>query len=163
LLQSLLKNLSKNSFLKSFITLENKLLRRSIYMFCSKCGKEIKEDSKFCPNCGSNINNFSVQNEANKKADVIYPQPTEALVLDVIGILVLGFTIYFASESKNFADNYSLILGIFGTFIMICSFFLFNTHKKKTPLYGLGYFGYVCCCIVLILVICFICFVLSLL
>lgn len=29
-------------------------------MFCSNCGKEITDNSKFCPNCGSVVNQIEV-------------------------------------------------------------------------------------------------------
>lgn len=39
-------------------------------MFCKKCGKEIKEEDKFCPYCGQDIEKPVVENKtkANKKS-----------------------------------------------------------------------------------------------
>ena len=31
-------------------------------MYCKKCGKEIPDDSKFCPQCGANLNENTQQN-----------------------------------------------------------------------------------------------------
>ena len=35
-------------------------------MFCTNCGKEIKEGNNFCTNCGTKINNLEKEIETNK-------------------------------------------------------------------------------------------------
>jgi predicted nucleic acid-binding Zn ribbon protein len=35
-------------------------------MFCPSCGKEVKEDTKFCSNCGNKVSEVSAQAVSNK-------------------------------------------------------------------------------------------------
>lgn len=44
-------------------------------MFCSKCGKELSEDIKFCPNCGQQVGGTVTYSE--EKPQIIYVKPAE--------------------------------------------------------------------------------------
>lgn len=54
-------------------------------MFCSKCGKEISDDMKFCPNCG---NKTSVTSFATKKIQYLLIAILCALILLIIIVLI---------------------------------------------------------------------------
>ena len=36
------------------------IIDRGDFMFCSNCGKEIQENSKFCPICGTALKKFNI-------------------------------------------------------------------------------------------------------
>ena len=48
-------------------------------MFCRKCGKEIPDDSLFCPKCGANLSETAVQVQT---ASSPAPTSTPALAFD---------------------------------------------------------------------------------
>lgn len=35
-------------------------------MYCSKCGKEVKDSAAFCPNCGAKVNIGAVSENTDK-------------------------------------------------------------------------------------------------
>ena len=41
-------------------------------MFCKNCGKEISEDTRFCPVCGAEQNGTTVENNASTQEEIIY-------------------------------------------------------------------------------------------
>ena len=50
--------------------MQNKFIKGDVYMYCSKCGKELNNDAKFCDGCGEKIDNKDVKTEGNTKRDV---------------------------------------------------------------------------------------------
>ena len=83
-------------------------------MFCFKCGKEIKDNIKFCPYCGQKQINKSNNISMYNKTTVNKPQVTEkknknGLVLAVIGVcafimvafLAVGIYLVKLSDLKN--------------------------------------------------------------
>ncbi len=63
-------------------------------MFCSKCGTQLPEDVKFCPNCGTS----AVKEETAAKENVTYGDVIDD---DVIGLVGEKNTQYYV---KNFND-----------------------------------------------------------
>ena len=58
--------------------------------FCENCGKEVKQDSTFCAECGTPIKD-------NKNQDVEQPKEKKGtsiagFVFSIIGVLTCGFT-----------------------------------------------------------------------
>lgn len=41
-------------------------------MYCTKCGKELPDNSHFCPNCGNEVKNSSMESERNKVNSISY-------------------------------------------------------------------------------------------
>lgn len=81
-------------------------------MFCFKCGKEIKDNIKFCPYCGQKQINKSNNIPTDNKITVNKPQVTEkknGLIFAVIGVcafimvafLVVGIYLVKLSDLKN--------------------------------------------------------------
>lgn len=64
-------------------------------MFCEKCGKEISDDSKFCPGCGQLINIHNGRNRMSSE-DVKYITITSdkkkiiAIILCLLGFIGFG-------------------------------------------------------------------------
>ena len=46
-------------------------------MFCTNCGKEIADSSKFCIECGKPITNTESENSSNEKQEEIMPHTTQ--------------------------------------------------------------------------------------
>ena len=81
-------------------------------MFCFKCGKEIKDNIKFCPYCGQKQINKSNNIPTDNKITVNKPQVTEkknGLIFAVIGVcafimvafLVVGIYLVKLSDLKK--------------------------------------------------------------
>ena len=64
-------------------------------MYCPKCGKEIKETSKFCPYCGNEVQEKkeTFNRQVNSKQDVISGQ--QKLLIVSFGVIIVGVIIAF--------------------------------------------------------------------
>lgn len=112
--------------------------------FCSKCGAEIDEGAKFCPNCGeatgSNKTDGSAKNETGKGTEnefekiINTPDTTESFDRDDIaknkGMAVLSYIwilfiipLFAAKDSKfaRFHANQGLVLFIVDTCVAVCA------------------------------------------
>jgi len=67
-------------------------------MFCPECGKEVKENSRFCINCGHHIES-DIKEEATIKKEKYNPSPNTSKVMKQISYILfgLGFIIIVAS------------------------------------------------------------------
>ena len=97
-------------------------------MYCSKCGKEINDDSKFCPECGVTISNEIQQ--------PIIIQTTEQK--ETCGLCIAGFIVSFVSGLAG------LIISILG---------LKKCKKEKLGGKGLGYAGLTISIIKLVIIV----------
>lgn len=65
-------------------------------MFCQKCGKEVKEGTKFCENCGTavfgTVNQNSTINSVGSVANNAKPKPKKKRGL-IIGIAAIIFVV----------------------------------------------------------------------
>ena len=103
-------------------------------MFCSKCGKEINNDSKFCPECGVTISGEIQQ--------PVIIQTTESK--ETCGLCIAGFIVSFISGTIG------LILSILG---------LKKCKKEKLSGKGLGYAGLTISIIKLVIIAIYLLFV----
>jgi uncharacterized membrane protein HdeD (DUF308 family) len=67
-------------------------------MFCSKCGKQIEEESKFCPHCGAVVGTGNVQqshdeNPTKKREGVL------ELVVGAISLITFPFLMFMIINS----------------------------------------------------------------
>lgn len=85
-------------------------------MFCSKCGKEINDTSKFCPECG-----VTISNEIQQPVIIQTAEQKETC-----GLCIAGFIVSFVS-------------GLVGLIISILG--LKKCKKEKLGGKGLGYAG----------------------
>lgn len=75
-------------------------------MICNKCGKELEEDNKFCPNCGEPNKQNDVNKTSNKK--MIKIRLWHLIISIVTAILVLIIvTIYFNNKLNEKNQIYS--------------------------------------------------------
>jgi len=96
-------------------------------MFCSKCGKEIADDTKFCSSCGENLNNKSnpVQQPINAlliPINKLLIAKWVLLVLGIIGIIYSMSTII--DDVENLGRYYDPPIGLVG--IVIISYIVFS-------------------------------------
>lgn len=74
--------------------------------FCSKCGKELEADEKFCKNCGTATGNKEFVNENNISNQIQKPKKKKSGCLIVIIIcFVIGFIIAIASIGNSLEEN----------------------------------------------------------
>lgn len=72
-------------------------------MFCSKCGQEIKDNSKFCPNCGATL----TQEKSVKKTifvKKIFIGSITSFIVATIGIIAIFFPSLFNLEKKSVVE-----------------------------------------------------------
>ena len=82
-------------------------------MFCSKCGKEIEENSNFCNKCGNEINPIKKETESNLSDKPPKEEPkneknkTSIYLLSLICTILSGFLIFqnFSKETPNPQDT----------------------------------------------------------
>ena len=74
-------------------------------MFCKKCGKEMKKDAKFCPNCGAQTSTGSQVEESQEPVFALRP----VFVAWVTMLSLVPVQIFFSIWA-------TLFLGVFGMF-----------------------------------------------
>ena len=71
-------------------------------MFCSKCGKEIKDEDKFCTYCGQKVE----ENTKKEKKPSSNRKKLMIIAIIVIAILIVtGIAIWIKSNERENADN----------------------------------------------------------
>ena len=93
-------------------------------MYCSKCGKEVKKEWKFCNYCGNDLSNKNVVlNESNdiEKNNLICPKCGQEME-EITGN---GFRCKHCTENKDISSKILNILKIislvwFGLMLLIC-------------------------------------------
>lgn len=76
-------------------------------MYCSKCGKEVKEE-KFCPNCGNATSNNNQTTDVNKK------RSKKIIIISILVVVLIlaiggGLTYYFLNVNKTEVETSSNI------------------------------------------------------
>ena len=83
-------------------------------MFCKKCGKEVDDGAKFCPECGASLLEYTnIENKSNSESESHY----NAMCL--AGIIVSGISVFF---------NFYGLLGIAG---LILSYIGYKAVKRS--------------------------------
>lgn len=60
-------------------------------MFCTHCGKQIREGARFCPSCGRALNTTTTA--APSPSAVIRPKPKRSIPAILLGLLLLAFAL----------------------------------------------------------------------
>ena len=131
-------------------------------MYCPNCGNKIKDGAKFCPYDGTRLDgngNSRNQQEVNfnYKLDK-KKQPTKALVMEGIGLVFFIYLLLVnslanrSSETEAWLNDHGTPVFLIGLIFIGISYFMFKRFKKKQPLTGLGYAGYIVSCIAIVLV-----------
>ena len=84
---------------------QSRIRKRGMIMFCPNCGNQIKDDAKFCKECG--WSRIELKASKNNNRNILIP------IIFVVVILVIAFLIKNLSASKNLNDvklitNYGL-------------------------------------------------------
>ena len=116
-------------------------------MFCSNCGKELKEGENFCSNCGKSINNTNNINKTVLEEDdytIAKRESVASISMKVIGMTFLFEVIAFMSFSIPMMTT---ILGL-GIAALIISWFI-RPIIGKCPYCGsivksYNYAGFIC-------------------
>ncbi|MGN1113742.1 MAG: zinc-ribbon domain-containing protein [Oscillospiraceae bacterium] len=90
-------------------------------MFCKKCGKEIKDNSKFCAYCGYNINQLSTDNSSNININTKTNDHTNIIFAWIIAVIPI------ISELISLATNF----GYFGLILNIILCYIDEDNLKK--------------------------------
>lgn len=75
-------------------------------MYCSQCGKQIPDDSSFCPECGSKVSKIPVQDLKRKNAKPKYKNKKPLIVFFVVLLVAIAFQLN-NNDEKNSAINQS--------------------------------------------------------
>ena len=85
-------------------------------------------------------------------------QPTKALIMEGIGLVFFIYLLLVnslanrSSETEAWLNDHGTPVFLIGLIFIGISYFMFKRFKKKQPLTGLGYAGYIVSCIAVILV-----------
>ncbi len=131
-------------------------------MYCPNCGNKIEDGAKFCPYDGTRLdgNRNSWQQQGanfNYKLDK-KKQPTKALVMEGIGLVFFIYLLLVnslanrSSETEAWLNDHGTPVLLIGLVFIGISYFMFKAYKKKQPLVGLGYVGYIVSCIAVIII-----------
>jgi predicted nucleic acid-binding Zn ribbon protein len=106
--------------------------------FCSNCGKEINDDEKFCPSCGTAVSKSTVPPNIEKKSS------TRSKQLKIVGtvvviIIIIGLLIAFLPSILRFSKN---VIDDVGETVTPTNFEIIN-HNIRTQTQGLDYVAYV--------------------
>ena len=135
-------------------------------MYCPNCGNKVNDGAKFCPSCGTRLGENS---NSKKQKEVCFnytsekkKQPTKALVVEGIGLLFFLYLLLLnsmanrSSETEAWLNDNGSPVFLIGLVFVGISYFMFKKFKKKQPLAGLGYAGYIVSCIAIVIVAIFI-------
>lgn len=74
-------------------------------MFCIRCGKEIDNDSKFCPSCGGVVSNNNAKSNINKIEQKQHKRKSGFIRLLVVGALLMValvvMLLFYSTNSQN--------------------------------------------------------------
>ncbi len=81
--------------------------------FCTECGKEIQNDSKFCPFCGAKLNNFIPVEELSAQSDeaVENPVTTQNDIQTEDAVIYVGETVSNTDKNSTQADDSTVATG----------------------------------------------------
>lgn len=91
--------------------------------YCSNCGKEIQQETKFCPHCGANQEIRQVTLQSQPTQSVSTPKEKKLNVFSLIGFIVSIISI--------FLDFYSIPVGLTALIFSIIGFVQVNEKNEK--------------------------------
>ena len=82
-------------------------------MFCKKCGKEIRENTKFCPQCGNPVNAIETKEHGNTKARVGKKNKRLfAIIAGAVIIVAVGGGFFVALKDQKVKKQYSVCVDV---------------------------------------------------
>ena len=107
-------------------------------MYCKYCGTEIENGSKFCKQCGVDLNDTR---ETNQKQTIkknrfksISKIGQSAILLYILWLLIIASYVLANSEESHFKDEIlypSLNLVIILPFAIFCVYYIFKIYSKR--------------------------------
>lgn len=97
-------------------------------MFCQKCGSKLKDNSKFCTNCGNPINSNTHNNNEKEKKGVTY-LCLLACLIPILGIIIIYILTKTAVLEETSAENLMSLLYIIGFIMLIVLKFKYSKYK----------------------------------
>ena len=97
-------------------------------MFCQKCGSKLKDNSKFCTNCGNPINSNTYNNNEKEKKRVTY-LCLLACLIPILGIIIIYILTKTAVLEETSAENLTSLLYIIGFIMLIVLKFKYSKYK----------------------------------
>ena len=107
-------------------------------MFCVKCGKELKDDAKFCPYCGKSVrgnseeekdNEFQLKNEETTSFEPLSNENSKMGQLEIIFLSVSGVLIILSLI--NLGLVFSIIALTLNVILSILGIILYKKLKSK--------------------------------
>lgn len=99
-------------------------------MFCNNCGKQVDDNTTFCPYCGKQIGTPAASAAQQPTTPPSAPAPAPAASTDSNTIAIIGFV-------------FSFFGGIIG---LVCSIIGYINAKKGAPYKGLALAGIIISC-----------------
>jgi len=120
-------------------------------MYCEKCGQELKPNTKFCGQCGVDVNSLSVENiqqprelsgaiGSDKK---VYAEQKKPVVALILSLLIVGVGQFYNGDIKK--GGIMLIVaiatGVFSAWVLWVvvslwsAYDAYNVATQKTPLW----------------------------
>jgi uncharacterized membrane protein YvbJ len=96
-------------------------------MFCKNCGKEIPEESKFCPSCGEQISNMAENKQEEQKEQDSISYNVSKDVPEKTEVIPVSTKIENGRKKINVATVFLIILAILGF-----SYFVFKNKNSNT-------------------------------
>ena len=82
-------------------------------MFCKKCGKEIRENTKFCPQCGNPVNAIETKEHGNPKARAGKKNKRLfAIIAGAVIIVAVGVGFFVALKDQKVKKQYSVCVDV---------------------------------------------------
>ena len=82
-------------------------------MFCKKCGKEIRENTKFCPQCGNPVNAIETKEHGNPKARAGKKNKRLfAIIAGAVIIVAVGGGFFVALKDQKVKKQYSVCVDV---------------------------------------------------
>ena len=82
-------------------------------MFCRKCGKEIRENTKFCPQCGNPVNAIETKEHGNPKARAGKKNKRLfAIIVGAVVIVAVGGGFFVALKDQKVKKQYSVCVDV---------------------------------------------------
>lgn len=133
-------------------------------MYCSKCGKQVKDNATFCEKCGSQLKNQNMENvnvkivddnENNRNKNLT----VTSLILGILSLLSAFIVLYYTMESSPLdyvlreVQNKILIFSGASMVTAFLGFFFARSASAKGCTNGLYMAGLVTSCISCIIIL----------
>lgn len=95
-------------------------------MFCKNCGQQMSDDSKFCGNCGTNVNQWESSNIGNT-----FDIKETISEIGAEFISLLKNPVNTVRESKNKNNNTYMIFGLLATILAVLNVYIYKSAFVK--------------------------------